>query len=121
MRTFTAKERQDYYNNLSKKGATMFDKKTGEIVKVSDFARGVFRERAQNIFQKRKEAALYYKNKGNNVKNKKCSNNFKTLKSVPSWLGKNVKSEEMSMSEKKKYDQIVLEVFGQKSTDNELK
>ncbi len=50
---FSAKEKQDYYNKLSKRGAT---DKNGKPI--SDFWRGFFHAKAENILNARKNKAL---------------------------------------------------------------
>jgi len=54
---WTAKQLQDYYNRKSKKGAVYVDKLTGETRPVSDFARGVAHEKANQIFKARRKKA----------------------------------------------------------------
>lgn len=54
---FTPKEKQDYYNAKARKGAAWQNPKTGEMIPVSDFARGYAKGRADSIFNIRKSYA----------------------------------------------------------------
>lgn len=56
IKKFTAKQRQDYHNDMSKIGAV---DSNGYFV--SDFKRGVHHEKANEIFIKRKRKALEFK------------------------------------------------------------
>lgn len=62
----SAKERQAYHFEMSKKGTYDINHKTGEYYKISDFARGVHLGKAQMIQKQRIRTAKYYKNKKNN-------------------------------------------------------
>lgn len=78
---FTLKEKQDYHNAQAKLGATKFDKKTHQIVKVSDFERGAHKAKADMIFEQRKRFAIQKAN----PKPKQKSYNQKIVKGVPAW------------------------------------
>ena len=49
---YTMKEKQDYFNRMSKKGAT-YKNKEGKIVPVSDFQRGINKQKADQIAYQR--------------------------------------------------------------------
>ena len=52
---FSLKEKQDYHFKMCKVGATKIDKKTGQLVKVSDFERGAHCARANSILDYRRK------------------------------------------------------------------
>lgn len=76
---FSLKEKQDYHFKMCKVGATKIDKKTGQLVKVSDFERGAHCARANSILDYRRKC------KTGEIKLKK---NFKEkpVKPLPSWF-----------------------------------
>lgn len=94
---YTLKEKQDYHNRQAKRGATKFDKKTHQTVKVSDFERGAHKARADMIFKQRKRFAMQKAN----AKSKQKSYNQKTVKGVPAWYGEYEKQRDELMKSKK--------------------
>lgn len=50
---FTMKDKQDWHNRQAKPGATKKSKKTGKVVKVSNFERGAHKAQADNIARQR--------------------------------------------------------------------
>lgn len=71
--TRTAKEKQNWHAQQSKKGATVINKKTGKAVPLSDFARGRHYQKAVDIGQAR--AACARRNGVSYDKTKRRKNN----------------------------------------------
>ena len=61
---YTPAERQAWHNEMSKKGATKFDTKTGEKVFVSDFERGCHHAKATEILNARRRTKLWHEKQG---------------------------------------------------------
>lgn len=61
---FTAKQRQEWHNAMSKKGATKYDSVTGVAKPVSDFERGVHHAKATEILNARKRTKRWYAKQG---------------------------------------------------------
>lgn len=70
-----AKNRQDEYFRLSRKGATVKNKFTGEVKKLSDFARGYNRAKAEDLLNKR----YAYKKKMDKTEKKKINSSTKKV------------------------------------------
>lgn len=76
---YTLKEKQDYHFKMCKVGATKIDKKTGQLLKVSDFERGAHCARANAILDYRKKC------KTGEIKIKNGFSKQKQIKPVPDW------------------------------------
>lgn len=77
---YTLKEKQDYHFKMCKVGSTKIDKKTGQLVKVSDFERGAHCARANSILNFRKKC------KTGEIKIKNRYSKEKPVKPLPSWF-----------------------------------
>ncbi len=67
----TPSQLKAYHNRQAKKGATRIDRVTGEVVELSDYARGIHRAKADQIHRAQVAAAKKHKEAGTYRPNEK--------------------------------------------------